>query len=220
MVEMNYFCELKSRQRDERHTYPDNLSLRVHRSLSWLKKAELSQGDHDAHFIFLWIAFNSAYANNVDKAYRLGEHQLFDKFIDKLCKLDKQGLLSELVWQEFAGAIRVLLDNEYVFQPFWDYQNGYATEQQWKFRFKQAKSRAHKAMGQEDTAAILAVIFDRIYTLRNQIIHGGATYDSKVNRDQMRDCCHLMSKLVPAIIEIMMDNPDTLWGDAYYPVVK
>lgn len=50
--------------------------------------------------------------------------------------------------------------------------------------------------------------------------HGGATYNSSVNREQMRDCCHLMRKLVPTIIEIMMDNPNTFWGDAYYPVVR
>jgi hypothetical protein len=29
-----------------------------------------------------------------------------------------------------------------------------------------------------------------------------------------------MGKLVPLVIEIMMDNPSTLWGDACYPVVK
>ena len=52
------------------------------------------------------------------------------------------------------------------------------------------------------------------------MLHGGATYNSTVNREQIRDCCHLMWKLVPAIIEIMMDNHNTLWGDAYYPVIK
>ncbi len=217
---MNCITELKARQRGERHAYPDNLGLRVHRALSWLKKAETCHEDADAQFIFLWIAFNSAYANDVDKAYRVAEHQTFEHFINKLCLLDKDGRLATIVWQEFAGSIRVLLDNEYVFQPFWDYQNGHTTEQQWKLRFNQAKSYANKALGQENTPRVLSVIFDRVYTLRNQLLHGGATYDNKVNREHMRDCCHLMGKLVPMIIEIMMDNPDALWGDAYYPVIK
>lgn len=217
---MNSFNRLKDRQRNERESYPENHALRVHRALSWLKKAEACVGDDDAQFIFLWIAFNAAYANDVDKAYRLAEHQTFDNFIGKLCKLDKQASLSKIVWQEFAGAIRVLLDNEYVFQPFWDFQNGLITEEQWKQRFNQAKGYANKALGHENTTNVLSIVFDRIYTLRNQILHGGATYDSKVNREQMRDCCHLMGKLIPTIIEIMMDNPDTLWGDAHYPVVK
>jgi hypothetical protein len=41
-----------------------------------------------------------------------------------------------------------------------------------------------------------------------------------VNRDQLRDGGNLLGKLVPLIIELMMDNPATLWGDACFPVVK
>jgi hypothetical protein len=47
----------------------------------------------------------------------------------------------------------------------------------------------------------------------------GATWNGSVNRDQMRDCTSLLGKLVPLIIELMMDSADTLWGDACYPVV-
>jgi hypothetical protein len=36
----------------------------------------------------------------------------------------------------------------------------------------------------------------------------------------MRDCTNFMAKLVPLVIEVMMDHPQTLWGDACYPVVK
>jgi len=52
------------------------------------------------------------------------------------------------------------------------------------------------------------------------LIHGGATWNGSVNREQMRDCVNLMGKLVPPVIEIMMDHPQTSWGDACYPVVK
>ena len=50
-------------------------------------------------------------------------------------------------------------------------------------------------------------------------MHGGATWGSSVNRDQIRDCVGLMGKLVPLVIEIMLDHPGTLWCDACYPVV-
>jgi len=66
---------------------------------------------------------------------------------------------------------------------------------------------------------VLSVVLSRIYTLRNQLMHGGATWNSSVNRDQIRDCRSLMGKLVPVVIEIMLDHPETLWGDACYPVV-
>ncbi|MNG27738.1 hypothetical protein D3C84_1129020 [compost metagenome] len=63
-------------------------------------------------------------------------------------------------------------------------------------------------------------MFNRIYTLRNQLMHGGATWDGSVNRIQLRDCAKLLGKLVPLVILLMLDNPKTLWGDACYPVVK
>ena len=60
----------------------------------------------------------------------------------------------------------------------------------------------------------------RNHPLCNQLIHRGATWNESVNREQMRDCVNVMGKLVPRVIEVMMDHPQTLWGDACYPVVK
>ncbi|WOA30142.1 HEPN domain-containing protein [Alloalcanivorax xenomutans] len=67
---------LKTRQRQERHGYPDNLSLRVHRALSWLDRAE-QEADPDSRFIFLWIAFNAAYATEIDDRHGLNERTTF-----------------------------------------------------------------------------------------------------------------------------------------------
>jgi len=67
---------------------------------------------------------------------------------------------------------------------------------------------------------VLSIVLSRIYTLRNQLVHGGATWASSVNRDQLRDCTAFMAKLVPLVIEVMLDHPEALWGDAVYPVVE
>ncbi|WOA30213.1 HEPN domain-containing protein [Alloalcanivorax xenomutans] len=210
---------LKTRQRRERHGYPDNLSLRVHRALSWLDRAE-QEADPDSRFIFLWIAFNAAYATEIDDREGLSEQHTFNAFLKKLHDLDKGARLNDLVWTAYPNAIRVLLDNPYVFSCFWDYQKGQKTEDQWKHSFDAAKKAANHALAQQDTPRLLAIVLSRIYTLRNQLIHGGATWNSSVNRDQIRDCVNLMGELVPAVIEIMMDSPNTLWGEASYPVVE
>ena len=52
------------------------------------------------------------------------------------------------------------------------------------------------------------------------MMHGGATWNSSVNRDQVRDASQIMGKIVPASIHIMMEHPNALWGDASYPVVE
>ena len=114
----------------------------------------------------------------------------------------------------------MLLDNPYVFQSFWDYQTGKLSHEQWLGRFNAGKLRAKNALGARDTASVLAVVFSRLYTLRNQLMHGGATWNGQVNRAQLRDCVTILGQLVPLVIEIMLDNPNTLWGDACYPVVK
>ncbi len=215
--------ELKTRQRAERHAHPTNLALRVHRSISWLHRAEqlAEQGDKDGEFIFLWIAFNAAYAAEIDERYRLNEQATFRAFLQKLVDLDaSRERIAGLVWTAFTGPIRVLLDNPYVFQDFWSFRNGSMAEEEWKRRFEEAKRVARLALRSRDTVTVLGVVLSRIYTLRNQLMHGGATWHSSVNRDQLRDCTALLGKLVPLVIEIMLDHPETLWGDACYPVVE
>lgn len=214
----NHYQTLKARQRAERDGYPDNLGLRVHRALSWLNRAE-QEADSDSRFIFLWIAFNAAYATEIDDRQGLSEQASFNAFLKKLHDLDHGKRLGEIVWSAYSGAIRVLLDNPYVFAGFWDYQKGNQTEAQWQQSFHAAKKAANHALATQDTPRLLAIVLARIYTLRNQLIHGGATWASSVNREQIRDCVSIMGELVPAVIEIMMDSPGTLWGDASYPVV-
>jgi hypothetical protein len=101
---------LKERQRAERHGWPENLGLRVHRALSWLHRAEqLRHGDDvDGEFIFLWIALNAAYATGIDEKYRESEQQTFRAFLEKLTGLDAgQKRFERLTWQEFPRSIRV-----------------------------------------------------------------------------------------------------------------
>lgn len=215
---MNY-AELKTRQRAERHAHSPNLAIRVHRSLSWLNRAEQAD-DLDGRYVFLWIAFNAAYATEIDDQQRLSEQETFKAFLTKLSDLDQQNALEDLVWHAFPSNIRILLDNPYVFQSFWDHQSGKISKAQWQQRFDAGKQRAKAALGARDTNGVLAVVFSRLYTLRNQLVHGGATWNGKINRDQLRDCVAILGQLVPLVIEIMLDNPNTLWGDACYPVVE
>jgi len=213
------YATLKPRHREERDSYSQNLSLRVHRALSWLDRAERCEDDDDARFIFLWIAFNAAYANEIGDRERSPDQQVFERFLQKLVDLDSEEILYELIWTEFPSSVRLLLDNRFVYQPFWDFHNGRIDEQQWKSSFDKAKVAANKALAGHHTTTVLSIILSRMYTLRNQLIHGGATWNGSVNRDQLRDCSAFLGKLVPFVIKLMMDNPHTLWGDACYPVV-
>ena len=116
------FDTLKAYQRAHRDGFAENLGLRVHRALSWLQRAELSGEDADGRFIFLWIAFNAAYANDSGRMLSIAESRQFEYFWNKLCGMDADNVLYELVWDRYPQSVRLLLNNRYVFQPFWDHQ--------------------------------------------------------------------------------------------------
>lgn len=214
-----HHATLKQRHRAIRDSQPDNLRLRIHRALSWLQRAEQTD-DIDGRFIFLWISFNAAYAQEINSEFRLSEQETFKSFLEKLCNLDGDKRIDDLVWKTFSTSIRILLDNPYVFESFWEFQRGNLTESAWQERFERGKQTAHRALANGNTPTLLGVVFNRIYTLRNQIIHGGATWNGSVNREQLRDCTSLLEKLIPLVIQIMMDHPQAAWGDACYPVIE
>ena len=214
------YQELKNRKHEEQDSYSKYLDVRIHRALSWLNRAEQCADDFDSHVIFLWIAFNAAYAYEICFENYVPEKKLIKDFINRLCELDDKNRLENLVWAEFSQSIRLLLDNKFVFQPFWDHLNNKITKKEWKDSFARAKSSANSALSNKKTAKVLTLILSCVYTLRNQIVHGGATWNSSVNRRQITDCSKFMGRLVPLLIEIMMDNPDVDWGQPCYPVVS
>jgi hypothetical protein len=104
--------------------------------------------------VFLWIAFNAAYATEIDDAYKESEQVTFKGFLQKLLKLDGKGRFERLVWDEFSGNIRVLLDNHFVFYDFWSFHNGHLEEEQWKERFAKANAGAKRALEQRQTDCV------------------------------------------------------------------
>ena len=79
---------LKAKQRALRADFPETMRLRVHRSISWIGRAEAAEDD-DARFIFLWIAFNAAYADEKEfQGPAPGERAAFADFFAKMVRLD------------------------------------------------------------------------------------------------------------------------------------
>jgi len=66
---------------------------------------------------------------------------------------------------------------------------------------------------------VLAVVFDRLYVLRNQLVHVGATWGGSVNRQQVRDGANLLGRLLRAMVGLMLGHPELELGEIGYPVV-
>lgn len=213
------FLVLKQKQRAIRQGFPEQLGLRTHRALSWLQRAELETEDADVRFILLWISFNAAFAADLkDDAFSTRDE--FRAFFEGLIERDKDKRIYNAVWTRFSQEIRLLLDNQYVFAPFWYHHNGMPGYADWEAKLAASKKITADALIRTNTFRILITLFDRLYVLRNQLVHGGATWNGTVNRSQVTDGAAVLANLVPVFIDIMMDNPDHDWGKPFYPVIE
>ena len=220
MKDVLSFNALKEKQRAIRVSFPATMGLRVHRALSWIGRAEGCDGDHDTRFIFLWIAFNAAYADEREfQAVAPGERTAFLDFFGRLVALDGDKRIYGAIWQRFSGSIRLLMENRFVFNPFWQHHNGIEGFGDWEERFTASSRAFAQAFQSGDTARVLSFVFDRLYVLRNQLVHGGSTWNSSVNRAQVRDGAAILAFLMPVFVDLMMDNHHEDWGKPFYPVV-
>ena len=208
---------LKEKQRKRRSSFPDNLGLRVHRAISWIQKAE-AEVDLDAQFIFSWIALNACYAEYTNHSINQPERQKLTKFFSTIVELDSEKLVYEAIWRQYSEAIRTILSNKFVFNPFWNHHNQITGYENWQESLKEAKKLSLIALKDRNTSRILNIVFDRLYVLRNQLVHGGATHSGGINRAQVKDGAAILNTLIPLFVNIMMDHPEATWGRSFYPV--
>jgi hypothetical protein len=75
-----------------------------------------------------------------------------------------------------------------------------------------------KALLGNDTSTLLSIVLDRLYVLRNQLIHGGATWNGASNRAQVKDGAAILAVLLPIIIELMMKGEKDEFDAITYPL--
>ena len=114
--------------------------------------------------------------------------------------------------------VRLLIENKYVYKSFWEFQRGEIKD--WKKPYEKSVSDSMKFLSAQNVDGLLEVVLNRLYTLRNQLMHGGSTFKSDVNRLQVKDGNNMLKLLVPLVIEIMLTNNDEDWGEIYYPVLE
>ena len=135
------------------------------------------------------------------------------------CRLDAGGRIHQALFVQFSGPIRTLIDNKYVYQPYWTAQQNWDRNESWREGFEASRKVALRALMDKDTVRVLSIVFDRLYVLRNQLVHGGATWNGAVNRQQVRDGVAFLGTLLPLLLELMIAHPGEDHGEILYPVV-
>lgn len=107
------------------------------------------------------------------------------EFFEKLINAD-QNRIHHLFWMKFSGVIRVLLNYQFIYKRYWLYQRGEALS--WKVEYERENINALLLLQSPNrSVGLISLVMNRLYVMRNQILHGGATHGSRVNRDQVRD---------------------------------
>ena len=210
--------ELRQRYNEIRERH-DDVTLRIHRALSWAEKGLEASGDQDAACIFFWIAFNAMYARKTEEYSERQEQNDFQQFLRQVGNLDSKHEVTGVLRDCWEDAKLGLIDNRYVYKGFWTVGGAGAGDPRWKKAFDEEIKQVEAAMRHGDYLPGLRALFDRLYVLRNQLQHGAATPGSSVNRQQVEAGAEVMAQIIPKIIGVIIDNPDAGWGSPYYPPV-
>ncbi len=195
---------------------PETLTIRIHRAISWIKSTEKQDRDLDLKFISLWIAFNACYAVDFNGLNTKTEKAKLRDFTSSLVQFD-QTRIYNLFWQKYSGPVKALIENKFLFERFWEFNRGEVED--YNGAFNKSIGTAHNCLSKVNIEGLMEIVLERLYTLRNSIMHGGSTFNSKLNRAQLKDACNIMQLLVPIIIDIMIDNSEHDWGEIAYPVI-
>lgn len=182
----------------------ERFNLRMQRSLSWLKKAVLMDEDKDLQFLSFWIAFNAIHAEDVESKSQQKLH--IRQFLEMLDQQDDAQKIAQIIWEKLSVPIQTLLDNPYSFQDYWDYRNQVISQNTWKANFDNEKKFIQHVIEAKDLSEILAAILHRMYTVKQQILQGGYSYNSGVNRQLIHQCCEIWGVLIPTILELLIKN--------------
>ena len=207
---------------ENKMSFDEPFRIRIHRALSWFKKAkDLNlKGELDLSFITMWIGFNSAYGRELSAAFK-SEHVLISEFFEKILEQDTKNEISDILCQQSKNAVLSLIQNKFTFEKYWHFVNGNMDDSNWEDSLSKSIIKAKRLVAEKDTSVMLSMVLGRLYTLRNQLLHGGATFESMLNRPQIEDALQLMFEIFPVIVQLMMEAPDKeIWGKPYYMPIK
>ena len=213
----------------------DNFNLRLHRAESWWRRG-MAETDADAKYIFLWIAFNAAYAVN-DKIKT--DKEVREDYLRALVPLDTKHEIYSLLAGDLLEPVLDIMKNVYLFERFWDeltnapfkwkdwsgwreFEGNYTFVERLLPDPPSTESQRvplHiEPIATDKVVSLLLRLFSRLNVLRNQLMHGSATQDGSLNRRQVEAGADVLGPLVRTFLDIMAVYPQQGWGPPRYPV--
>ncbi len=198
------------------HLY-EEVRVRIHRALTWLEFSERCdiREDLDAKLIAQWIAF-AALISQWNKRTKSPEPDATATrlFIQQILQHDQDGLL-QMVLETNDRAARSLFEDAYLAKHFQSRESWNSSKPRHAGgKHFTTKSTMQNIVEQAQFQPWLEAVLERVLFIRNQLVHGGSTYNSRLNRVAVRRASSLLEHLTACFMQILMEHGYTDdWGD-------
>ena len=230
------FGELPECGREIRRDNYDNDRERLLRALTWLNRGAQTQSD-DEKLLFNYIALNALFGRPEDDTASLKQiRDNKENFMRALVKHDRDRALLLFACEEEA-TIKQLVDNPYLWGPFWQPEQesginwqtarqaqldttlkGLGIIKKWYPKVQKNRHEKMPLKVRNVAGDVLFCAISRARVLRNQIVHGSCCYGDGYNRTQMHTCAKFLPPLVGRMIKIMISAArHDVWFDIATP---
>ena len=222
--------------------FKEDNQTRIRRVDRWINDCQ-NPGNRDAHtqFIFYWIAFDAMVSDNVS----FTQSKML-QFLGGIVQLDNRETVPRAL-RDCQEEIGKILKLRYTMQTFWtelsypqkelaktrhfkklglgNSKTQAKNPDEWEKEFEHARKAGETALqgvldghgGKENVANALKSLFERLYTVRLQIFHGGSSRKNSQGRTQVEAGAKVLNKFVPCFARIMKQHKDKDWGKVPFP---
>jgi hypothetical protein len=191
--------------------------IRFHRACSWLGRgaSALESNDLDVALVSQWVAFNALYGQwDAVKCEPKPDASTWRDYLHRILKLDGEQHLGRML-RDHRPLIMTVFRNQFLSRNFWQNPCENGTQ-----GANKASRDAANWYADERWFPLLKSLFDRIYFLRCQLVHGAATYESDLNREALKYCSMTLDHFVRGFLYVLIHHgADEDWGSMCYPPI-
>jgi hypothetical protein len=200
----------------------EDVRIRIHRALTWLEFADRCDAtkDLDARLVAQWIALNSLYGRWDPRAgSAMPDRESLRAFAEQALSHDQDGLIAAVLRGHAKLAVS-LFEDRYLCRHFWEQPTSPSGRQRNRDAAWGAAT-AREQLREGRHAAVLDRVLDRIHFVRNQLVHGGSTYNGRLNRTAVRRASQMMEHLLACFLQVLMEHGYVDdWGPLCYPPIE
>jgi Apea-like HEPN len=193
------------------------LAVRVHRAFSWLEAAENSSAEvPDVRLILSWIGFNALYGSwNSAKGEPEPDFFTLKKFVSLILAIDKDNVLPDTLCIQ-RPRIANLFHDRFVSDYYWKTIGKKAS-----FSVERGRYLCDRLFAEKKWLMLLDELFQRIYLVRCQLVHGASTHGSSLNRKAVAESAGVIDQLLRSTLRVVIDHGlGQNWDNLCYPPIN